>query len=192
LLQAAKKGHLKVVRLLLAHGANVNFHDVTGYSAIIASAGRGDIQMTRLLLARGANVNDDWRFGSPLSCAVGRGRLPLVKLLVQAGADVNGGGAYTSVLQDAAAKAYVAVTGYLLRHGAKINNSMRWNRTPLLEATNTHNTAVVALLLRHGADTKERCEAVGMGFETGETALHLAKRKKYFDIVRLLRKASAK
>ena len=91
-----------------------------------------------------------------------------------------------------AASADVAVVGYLLRQGAKVNGEFRWNRTPLLEATRTRNTAVVALLLRHGANVATRCEEAGLGFQKGETALHLAKRKGYSDIVRLLRQAGAK
>ncbi len=189
---AAESGNNQIIHLLLAYGANINDLGAAGETALNAAAQEGHIQTIKLLIARGATLNNGARFGPPLQDAMGKGRLPVVKVLVKAGADVNGGGAYESVLQMAAAKADLPVMRYLIAHGANINQKTRWNRTPLMEAIKWHNTAIAALLIRHGAKVNERCELEGLGFLTGESVLHLAKRLGYSDLVKLLIKAGAK
>src|SRR5205807_8636602 len=89
---AAGSGGIKVVRELLAAGANVNARAADGCTALHAAAVERDVQIVELLLAAGADVNartkDDI---TPLMCSIGSPYSdPTVGLaLIRAGADVN-------------------------------------------------------------------------------------------------------
>ena len=54
---AAREGHLNIVTLLLASGANVNAADRTGGTALMAASGAGHTEIVKALLAAGADAN---------------------------------------------------------------------------------------------------------------------------------------
>ena len=49
---------IKVIKLLLDKGANINIRDVDGNTPIISACGYGSIDIAKLLLEHGANIND--------------------------------------------------------------------------------------------------------------------------------------
>jgi uncharacterized protein len=53
---AASRGHLKIVRMLLEHGADPNIREQGGYTPLHAAAQNGDDDMIRLLLYGGADL----------------------------------------------------------------------------------------------------------------------------------------
>ena len=55
LMQVADKGHVDVATTLLAHGANVNYKQLGGQTALHVACAWGRAAMTRLLLAAGAD-----------------------------------------------------------------------------------------------------------------------------------------
>jgi ankyrin repeat protein len=55
--RAAQNGHIKVMKLLLEHGADVNARDDRGQTPLIIAAGASDPAMVRLLLSYHADVN---------------------------------------------------------------------------------------------------------------------------------------
>ena len=57
LMRAAQNGHIRVIGVLLEHGAHVNAQDDDGRTALMIAAGASDPAMVRLLLDRGAKVN---------------------------------------------------------------------------------------------------------------------------------------
>ncbi len=57
LMEAADKGQLEVVKLLIRHGANVNAADEDGETALMMAADDGFTEVVRVLIAAGANVN---------------------------------------------------------------------------------------------------------------------------------------
>lgn len=53
---AAARGHRKIVRMLLEHGADPNIREQGGYTPLHAAAQNGDDEMIRLLLYGGADL----------------------------------------------------------------------------------------------------------------------------------------
>lgn len=91
LLAAADFGREGVARLLIEHGADVNFRDDDyRMTPLHWAAQRGDEAMARLLVDHGANVNaQKTNKETPLHLAAGRGREGVAQLLLDNGADAN-------------------------------------------------------------------------------------------------------
>jgi len=205
---AATRGNRAILLFLFQHGAILDIASDDGYS-LRDAVQSGDLKSVRLLLAHGADATWGGRWGSVLGDAVFGKKLAMVKLVVEAGADVNGGFGFVNVLQCAAEGGDVEVVRYLLQKGAKVNAPCEWNHTPLVEAVKENHTAVVKLLLEHGADWRPkeaasgdvldehgedwrpRDEPGGDGFKKGDTALRIARRKGNREIVQMLKKAGA-
>lgn len=89
LADAAKAGHLDLVKLLLDYGANVN-GNYPGQSPLYSAAGGGHIDVVRFLLGYGADCpppNNEWI--DALSLAASSGRIELVKLLCETKCDYS-------------------------------------------------------------------------------------------------------
>src|SRR5262245_55366800 len=82
LMRAAQVGGPKIVRLLLAHRADVNARDDEGSTALTFAVKRGDITIARLLLERGADPYiEDARGDTVLTLAGRKGQKAMVTLL---------------------------------------------------------------------------------------------------------------
>lgn len=81
---AAKFGHLEIVKLLLAAGADIH---TTYDRALINAVDYGHLEVVRLLLEKGADVEANNNLA--LSLAVGNNYLEIVKLLLDNGADIH-------------------------------------------------------------------------------------------------------
>jgi uncharacterized protein len=57
LLWAADMGHLEVLQLLLAQGADVGCKDESGLTALLWAADRGHVACVNALVAAGADIN---------------------------------------------------------------------------------------------------------------------------------------
>ncbi len=89
---ALEKGDKKMVRLLIAKGADVNAKEdnVIGLAPLHIAAFRDLREITRHLLAAGAEVNATEKTGkTPLHGAAWHGQTEIATLLIAAGADVN-------------------------------------------------------------------------------------------------------
>jgi len=90
LINASMYGSSSVVRLLLASGANVNYTDDQGWTALAWASQSGNSDMVRMLLTAGANVNQVNIHGwTALAWASYRGYIDIVRMLLEAGAKVN-------------------------------------------------------------------------------------------------------
>ncbi|KAH0522744.1 hypothetical protein TsFJ059_006542 [Trichoderma semiorbis] len=86
--EAAAAGDIDIVKFLLHSGADPNYRDRDGWSAIHWAAERSHYDMVDLLLEKGADVNAVSSYGtSPLHCAANGGDASLVALLLEKGAD---------------------------------------------------------------------------------------------------------
>jgi len=87
---AARRGHVEMVNLLLASGADVNQPDHEGASALHFAVRSGNNEIAELLIINGAEVNarDNEEY-TPLHNAAWNGHLQSVELLVDKGADIN-------------------------------------------------------------------------------------------------------
>ena len=92
LLSAASKGQLAVVKMLVEHGANLDYqHPVTKLTALAHAAYDGNEEMVKYLLEKGANPNIKMRGGVSLVRAAGdEGHPEIVKILEAHGAKDDG------------------------------------------------------------------------------------------------------
>ena len=89
--RAADLGHVQVARLLIERGANVNFQDGTGYTALMNAVEGDHLEMVSLLLDAGADMaalgGSD--AGSALHKAARDQNIEMVRLLLDRSADPN-------------------------------------------------------------------------------------------------------
>ncbi len=86
-MEAARLGKARLVRLFLDHGADPNTHDDDGFTALMCAAISGDTATVQVLMDRGADVNQrDQRGFSPLLMAEARHRDAVWTQLSRAGA----------------------------------------------------------------------------------------------------------
>jgi ankyrin repeat protein len=88
---AALKGHVGMLELLLAHQADVNSRNAQGATPLHDAALAGQRAVAEALLTHGATVDarDTESGATPLHRAASWGRRPVVELLLAHGADPN-------------------------------------------------------------------------------------------------------
>jgi ankyrin repeat protein len=154
LVAAAQAGDAVRVRLLLRDGADPNRVNDAGWSPLVGAAWKGSVPIARMLVARGAKLDlPDFEGSTPLWMATFMGQEAMVRYLVGAGADVNAQNRRhrRPPLMDAVWLGERDIAVYLLKHGAHADTSDDWGRTPLTMALGGGDTAMVQLLLAHGA-----------------------------------------
>lgn len=88
--QAAKLGHLEVLKVLVEYGADVNEDHAEG---LRWAAALGHMSVIEFLISKGADVNatdpDDYNFQSPLSAAAEYRQMEALCYLIERGANVE-------------------------------------------------------------------------------------------------------
>lgn len=96
LMEAARGCHLDVVKLLVAHGADVNARDIKrlgGYTPLMYAAAHGCVGMCEYLLSHGANIDaTDSSGNTAAQIAASHGDLPLSKWLASQERNIKGNG----------------------------------------------------------------------------------------------------
>jgi len=88
LIEAAKNGDIKEMRRLFVLGADVNYHNAAGYSALLVAALAGQFDAAEVLVVRGARFTDV-EIGTLLLMIVETNNLSLLRLLTRQKADLN-------------------------------------------------------------------------------------------------------
>jgi ankyrin repeat protein len=157
LLDAAKRGDVAAVRQALKEGADPNFAQGDGLTALHLAAEAGQLEVAKVLLAARANVQAKTRIGAytPLHLAAGGGHADIVTALLDAGADaraVTTNSAVTPLHLAAKALNGDAAVRALLQKGADVNARERSGQTPLMFAAASGRTTAVKVLVEFGAD----------------------------------------
>jgi ankyrin repeat protein len=135
-----------------------------GASPLHWAAHRNATDVCQRLIELGANVNDsasDWWL-TPLAWGADAGSAEAVELLLKCGADVNQNAIVGTTALHAVAmggstqgksnpNAYERTAEILIRNGAGINRRTKKQRTPLDEAIDNENDAVMQVLRQLGA-----------------------------------------
>jgi len=90
---AAKEGNLEGVIAALKEGAEINFQDYYGRTALIYAAEKGYLDIVQFLVDKGANVNlQDYTSGTALIVATANSHEKVVTFLLEHGAnpDIKG------------------------------------------------------------------------------------------------------
>jgi ankyrin repeat protein len=171
---AAGQGHMRMVELLLARGAEVDRRNPHQETALIAASASGRIEVVRLLLERGADpklADKDGR--TALHLARAAKSLEIAQMLLEKGADPNALSGFVrfgpegSPLHQAVTARQSEFVRLLLDHRADPDAHLPEQDTPLMSAAENSDEELVKVLLAHGAKPD-------LAGHNGNTALHTA------------------
>jgi ankyrin repeat protein len=193
---AAFSGQSAVAQLLIEHGADLNAAG-GGYAPLHATVLRGDVTLAKSLIAHGADLNvrqtkatqarrthDDWAFdklmigATPFMLAAKDGEAEFMRLFAAAGADTSMGR-----LDDGASPLVVAALGEQHARNAvtvMIVPGQRMNREAERRALDAMKVVVELGADIDGAD------------KWGNTAMHVAARKRFESVIRFLAEKGAR
>lgn len=162
LMFAAREGNLEIGRFLVDHGTDVNETSAGNASPLLIATVRGHLAFARFLLERGADPNAAPLGYTALHWAAGRWETMITKQYeLESGPWVALGGVpatirldFISLLLGFGADVNARLTKAPLRFGQSFSagRASLEGATPLLIAAMSADTAVMALLLDHGAD----------------------------------------
>ena len=159
LLEAARRGDVKTVRLLLAQRADPDAPAADGSTPLHAAAEADNLDIANLLLTAGAKSTAATRYNiTPLALACTNGSAAMIDRLLKAGADPNSTSEQgQTALMIASLAGRVDAVKLLLANGAKVNarEPVR-GQTALMWAAAEGNTAAIAMLTEFGADVKAK------------------------------------
>ncbi|XP_071573914.1 ankyrin repeat and KH domain-containing protein 1 isoform X4 [Temnothorax nylanderi] len=182
LMEAASAGHVDIVSLLIAHGADVNAQSTSGNTPLMYGCAGGHEGVVCALLTAGANVEDHNENGhTPLMEAASAGHVQVAKILLDNGAGINthSNEFKESALTLACYKGHLEMVRYLLEAGADQEHKTDEMHTALMEASMDGHVEVARLLLDSGAQ-------VNMPTDSFESPLTLAACGGHVDLAMLL------
>lgn len=143
-----------LVELSLWAGANPNYRDDDGRSALPVAVEHGNLEIVPLLLDAGADPDARTADGEPVaSVAVRDGETVILAMLLEAGADPNARGeSGVAALVPAAIEGDAGIVRLLLDAGADPNTLAEEDLSVLAIAVDRGHTEVARLLLDAGAD----------------------------------------
>lgn len=182
------KVNLGVVKLLLAHGADVKLRDNNGESLLHkVILGGDDFELVKLILAHGADVNAlNGNKLSVLHCAAAQSSVEIVKLLLNKGANVGAEGPheitplYSALIRGEmfGREIDLEIVALLLRNGADVYKC--WET--VLRLAEQGNRRILQLLLDHGVvDVNYQSESDG-----NKTLLQMACKCGHSELVKFL------
>ncbi|EWZ86326.1 hypothetical protein NW765_001371 [Fusarium oxysporum] len=162
---AIRSGNQDAVRVLIRHGAKVEFETPWGLNPLAVAAKYGHGNIAQIMIDNGAQVDHAsavwWPFYrrtckyTALSIAADGGYVETVRLLLANGADIE----YENKMGEmaifvAATAGHVEVMQLLVENGADIESANRFMTTPLMQACRYRNHEAVKLLIRCGANVE--------------------------------------
>ena len=135
---------LNVVKEMIKAGADVNWMDKDGNTALTKAAGSGAVNCMETLIEAGAEINS----GSPssLMTSTAKGYMIMIR-----GADLDIEENGWTALMEGAAKGQVESVKLLIREGADLNIQSENGLTALMVAVVDGHAETVKLLIREGA-----------------------------------------
>ena len=197
LISAVKSRDVTMIAFLLDHGADVAVTDAAGWNAVQHAVLRNHVPSIELLATRGADIAAPAANGvTPLGLAVEEGMRWAASALIGAGAPPDGrftengltplmvlatqGEAQNRDLRVAGGPSVVEIAQALIDQGADANARSKAGITPLMIAAGHDNAAMIAFLMKAGADPAATDAE-------GRSALEIARRAKSDGAVKALR-----
>ena len=160
---AYNKGHIRILRHLIKHGAKPVVSEkplADDWGAFQYAAASGDRETVEQLLRKGQNIDEKCLFLTALHYAAKNKQLDMISFLVQQGADINElrFNGYTA-LSEAAKNQQVSVVRALLECGAKKEGC-----SLMFKGVSENNMDLVRALLEYDVPVNE-CESGAMPVE---------------------------
>jgi uncharacterized protein len=152
LMAAALGGTLDQMKILLSHGATVNFMNKDGLTALWYAV--PDSEKTVLLLDHGADFTLRSKEGNTVLTKLAgvAGTVGLFRLFIARGADLKNSSADNAALYNAAGTCDTSVLGLLLRAGINVNDTIKSGDYAIMSALNYHCFECLKMLVEYGAD----------------------------------------
>jgi len=117
LMDAMKHGNLKIFKLLIDNGADVNEKPAFGEKPLDYAVGAGNVKMVKILISKGA-------YGNYAVCnAAFNNDYKMVKLLIENGYSVHDSFAGDEPIEVAARKNNIKIVKFLIKNGAITEHS---------------------------------------------------------------------
>lgn len=185
LMRAAAHGHLELVRMFLAEGADPYLKSWYGTS-LHSAAEAGQCEAIKELLKTGMDIDVKDDFGrAALHCAAQEGHIPAVHVLLEYGADPFARDEEgMALIHYAALRGYEEIMWWLLESGADVDSRTRRGVTMIHSAASEGHLMIIYMLVKKGAkiDFEGPC---------GFTPLHHAVRWEKEDSVQMLLRLGA-
>jgi len=182
LMYAAQNGHYKVVKRLVANGANIDeVPYMYGETALMTAVKNNHDTIAEFLIKKGANINTkDSYDATPLIYSVAYGYYVMTDMLLYYKADVAARDREgNDALIIASFYGYKELAELLLKYKADPNTKDFSGNTALLAASQNGNIDIVKMLIEKGAKTD--CLSL-----SGSTAMSSAIRNGHTDVVKIL------
>lgn len=183
LYMASLNGHLELVKMLLDHGADINFvRSDNGFTVLSAAIFNKNIAVVNELLNRGVDTNILVQGFPPLHCAAQLGDIDIMEMILCKTGNIDTKSKNVvegTALSMASSQGNSNAVKWLADRGADINIQCSNGWSPLVIALRNKHLEVVKTLLSLGASS----EVVDV---RGFTALHHAAEIGDVDIMRLL------
>lgn len=158
--EAAAYGHVKIVKLLLEKGADVNKHNEGGVTPLHYASRHGHVKVMAILLDHGADpTKKGTGCGTAMQWAGRGGQIRAIKVLMSYGVSINQRGTHdATALHEAVKHDHPDAVRFLLENGAEVDARLDYGDTPLyLASTGKGNIEIGRILLEHGADPTVEC-----------------------------------
>jgi len=151
LMAAALNGSVEQMKMLIDHGANVNYQSSDTTTALWLAV--PDWDKTKLLLDNRADPNHKIHgYGVLVKLCAMPGTINVIHLLIDRGADLKTSSPDNYLVYNAAASGDTAILGFLLRSGFNVNDSVLIGDYPINNATAYRTFATLKMLVDHGAN----------------------------------------
>jgi len=151
LMAAALNGSADEMKILIDHGATVNYQNRNGLTALWLAA--PDISKIKLLLDNGADAGHlIGGYGILAKLAGIPGTLPVIQMLVSKGADMKKSAPDNTLVYNAAATGDTALLGFFLSHGLLANDTTAFGDYPICNALTFCQFATLKMLVENGAN----------------------------------------
>jgi ankyrin repeat protein len=174
LMATALNGSAEQMKILIDHGANINYADKNGITALWLAV--PDWNKTHLLLDHGANPKllSKEGYSVLVKLAAMPGTIKIFQLLIDKGADPQKSAPDNYLLYNAASSGDTAILGLLIRSGLSVNDTVSFGDYPIDAALSFRTFATVKMLVDNGARVNIRPMSFQLDAFNGFTPLMFA------------------